>query len=758
MDGHQYQHPSRVYGESAASHSEREWDRDKIGRGREWNTQYNSQEDPPAPSRVIVVRGLGPEITEEMLGDVIKPHSPVDGIRVIRRKDTGESRGFGFVDFSDVQTAKSFYEMSRGILRVGNSTASLDYSNNANPSISNTGDWWCASCNGVNFSKRQACYQCGTARSFAAQPVPAHMHLQGQVPHPTSHNNSGARVRGMEPHNVLFVRGLDPSTTEDSVLSSFIPYGVPIKTVKMPREKATNQPRGIAFVEFQTIQDATRVLEMTTNLHINNLPVRVSFAEPRQETRPAPALAAPVPQIPLGFIHDPFNPGIYYNPDTKYYFEASNGRYYYYNTEAKSYFAFNNFTNTFEPYVPNTQNHPAPHDNTPYEPTQPTLTTDTTSSSSSTLQEPGPATHTQKAEDKRAHSPNKADPSDAKKVKQAPSAADIELEALAALEAVASNAIPAPPVHTGPVKFSFTTPSTSSTILISAPPKPASAPAPTPHTGASGGRPGWFAAQQNSDEDEEDEVVPIPQIKAKTAASHALQSQAKFPRYHGASTAPAGQFKQAASEEIEPAPQMPAPVPTVPIPAPTTDAPPPSGKSVCFLCKRQFPTPEALQKHELLSDLHKQNLAIQKQKQESRAEDKREVQEALREERKEMLRQRDADAERGPHPSSSLSEDNVGYKMLKESGWREGHGLGREGQGRTGIVEVNMRTERAGLGSIDEAAGHSLGGAASYRDAVRKRAMQRFESMSGQSLDKMLDNNPFLNDEPSSHKRGRGHK
>ena len=46
----------------------------------------------------------------------------------------------------------------------------------------------------------------------------------------------------------------------------------------------------------------------------------------------------------------------------------------------------------------------------------------------------------------------------------------------------------------------------------------------------------------------------------------------------------------------------------------------PGQKFICLLCKRKFPTQEALKKHEKLSELHKNNLEKQKKAQVERRE------------------------------------------------------------------------------------------------------------------------------------------
>jgi len=45
---------------------------------------------------------------------------------------------------------------------------------------------------------------------------------------------------------------------------------------------------------------------------------------------------------------------------------------------------------------------------------------------------------------------------------------------------------------------------------------------------------------------------------------------------------------------------------------------------------------------------------------------------------------------------------SFGEKMMAKQGWEKGKGLGKEGQGRTGIIETQLRPQGAGLGAVRE--------------------------------------------------------
>ncbi|XP_073325382.1 RNA-binding protein 5-like [Pagrus major] len=167
-------------------------------------------------------------------------------------------------------------------------------------------------------------------------------------------------------------------------------------------------------------------------------------------------------------------------------------------------------------------------------------------------------------------------------------------------------------------------------------------------------------------------------------------------------------------------------------------------KMVCLLCRRQFPTKEALLRHQQLSDLHKQNLEIQRRSKLTEAE----LEELERKETE--LKYRDRAAERRekygvPEPPApkkrfyppptptvnyeqptkdGLTSDNIGSKMLQAMGWQEGKGLGRHQQGITAPITASLRTKGTGLGI--KGSSYELSASDTYKDAVRKAMFSRF--------------------------------
>lgn len=78
----------------------------------------------------------------------------------------------------------------------------------------------------------------------------------------------------------VFVGNLDFNTTRDEVQSLFAQVGE-IRDVFLPTDRQTGRPRGFAFVEFASEEDAAKAIEKFNGYELGGRALRVNAAEDR---------------------------------------------------------------------------------------------------------------------------------------------------------------------------------------------------------------------------------------------------------------------------------------------------------------------------------------------------------------------------------------------------------------------------------------------------------------------------------------------
>lgn len=173
-------------------------------------------------------------------------------------------------------------------------------------------------------------------------------------------------------------------------------------------------------------------------------------------------------------------------------------------------------------------------------------------------------------------------------------------------------------------------------------------------------------------------------------------------------------------------------------------------KLACLLCKRQFPSREALSRHQLLSDLHKQNLETwyrsrgldphdpqqRNNKYRDRAKERRlkygepDKPNPNRLKEKYLKSRQDSSSSYEEPTKAGIGADNKGNRLLQKMGWQEGMGLGKSNQGRTTIIQTEQRVSTAGLGSKQSTYTPLPG--ETYKDCVKKMMFARYHELSEQ--------------------------
>ena len=82
--------------------------------------------------------------------------------------------------------------------------------------------------------------------------------------------------------NRLFVGNLSWDTTEDALRAAFEQGGRTVKDVHIVSDRETGRPRGFAFVELSSSQEAQDAMSELDGAEVDGRPIRVNEAQERQ--------------------------------------------------------------------------------------------------------------------------------------------------------------------------------------------------------------------------------------------------------------------------------------------------------------------------------------------------------------------------------------------------------------------------------------------------------------------------------------------
>ena len=182
----------------------------------------------------------------------------------------------------------------------------------------------------------------------------------------------------------------------------------------------------------------------------------------------------------------------------------------------------------------------------------------------------------------------------------------------------------------------------------------------------------------------------------------------------------------------------------------TSASPPPSqsyadlGRKCCYLCSRQFKTEAEVNKHERLSQLHRDNL--KKPELVTRAQHKLDKHQPSTEYRDRARERRQAF---GVQKKSSTAQPETketdeasaapskGASLLGKMGWSAGSGLGASGSGMTIPIATEVYAQGVGLGAsggklgdaVEEAERQTKGDYSDFLQKTKDQARQRYEQL-----------------------------
>ena len=180
-------------------------------------------------------------------------------------------------------------------------------------------------------------------------------------------------------------------------------------------------------------------------------------------------------------------------------------------------------------------------------------------------------------------------------------------------------------------------------------------------------------------------------------------------------------------------------------------------KKCCYLCSRQFKTDAEINKHERLSQLHRDNLENDDLKAKAVAkmikagiapptaeEDTLEYRDRAKERRAafggpkriSLPMKKTADTKNAQESDPPIAPSK-GASLLGKMGWAAGEGLGARGSGMMAPIATEMYVQGVGLGAeggkvgdaVQEAERNTKGGYSDFLDRTKDKAKERYERL-----------------------------
>ncbi|XP_023661291.1 RNA-binding protein 5 [Paramormyrops kingsleyae] len=211
---------------------------------------YRDESGEEVESKTVMLRGLPHQVTEADVRaaiDQLEGPKPAD-VR-LKRKRTGISRGFAFVEFYHLQDATRWMETNQKQLVIQGKNVVMQYSTPRQKFE----DWLCNTCGLYNFRRRLKCFRCGAAKVEGEPALPSTV---------TEPQQSGDYYG-----DTIILRNIAPLTTVEAIMAAFAPYAnLSASNIRLIKDKQTGQNRGFAFVQLSSPLEASQLLTILLGL------------------------------------------------------------------------------------------------------------------------------------------------------------------------------------------------------------------------------------------------------------------------------------------------------------------------------------------------------------------------------------------------------------------------------------------------------------------------------------------------------------
>ena len=180
-------------------------------------------------TKTIFVGNLSWAVDNDRLSQEFADCGEVISARVQLDRNTGKSRGFGYVTFATTEAVDAAVALN-GTKEIDGRTLNLDKSADVGP----------------NREKRAQAF--GDVRNA--------------------------------PSKILFVGNLNWSTVEDTLWDAFSEYGE-VSSVRLPTDRETGKPKGYGYIEFSILDSAQKAMDTMNGRELDGRPIRLDFSQPR---------------------------------------------------------------------------------------------------------------------------------------------------------------------------------------------------------------------------------------------------------------------------------------------------------------------------------------------------------------------------------------------------------------------------------------------------------------------------------------------
>ncbi|KAG0206189.1 hypothetical protein BGX28_002324 [Mortierella sp. GBA30] len=254
------------------------------------------------PQIEVILQGLPFHCQEDDIRAVIENEDiGLETVRIAKDRQTGELRGYGFLKFLTLQHAQEFMRQFAPSIRIGPNWVRIAYSNN--PSISRDAQRRCNECGTANHVHSESCHQSPSSKQaagmFNGRDFREHSGRTDYAGHPQSQQsphskeayasqyhhaqatvlNVGARDVGTVPNSILVVTDLPSMVNEPSLWNAMSLLG-PLVRIMVAKDRQSRISWGFCFAEYTDVKSATKAFEKANSdtFTIQKKSVDVHFA------------------------------------------------------------------------------------------------------------------------------------------------------------------------------------------------------------------------------------------------------------------------------------------------------------------------------------------------------------------------------------------------------------------------------------------------------------------------------------------------